>query len=122
MGYQMTRHNRFARTRDVTMVTAAVVTATGAVPNSSYELGDQGTLRLNAVATAVGGTTPSITLTLETSPDNATWTTVAAFAAVTANGTVRKIFTGLDRFVRLNATAVTGTTPTGTFTVSGESC
>ena len=123
MGYEMKRNGRWARTRDVTLVSGAVTTATGAVANSSYELGDQNTLRLTLNATAVSGTTPSVTVTVETSADGSTnWQTVASFAAVTAVSSQRKVFTGLDRFVRLNATAVSGTTPSVTYTVSGESC
>lgn len=126
MGYQMQRNLRFAETRDQVFNAggaAFVTTATGVVTNSTLELGDANTLRLNLIASAVTGTTPSVTVTLETSADGSTgWTAVGAFAAVTAAGTTRKIFTGLDRFVRLNATTVTGTTPSVTYTVSGESC
>lgn len=122
MGYS-TSNGRYARTRDVSLASAVVVTATGVLAGSTKELGDQGTLRLTQTASAVGGTTPSVTVTLETSADGSTgWTAVAAFTAVTANGSQRKVFTGLDRFVRLNATAVTGTdTPTATLAVTGES-
>lgn len=120
MGYEM-KNGRYARTRSVTVVTAAVTTATGAVANSVQELGDQNTARLTLNATAVSGTTPSVTVTVETSADGSTgWTSVGAFAAVTAVSSQRKVFTGLDRFIRLNATAVTGTTPSVTYTVSGE--
>lgn len=126
MTYQMARGNRTAATLDQVFNAggaAFVTTATGVVANSVLEIGDQSTLRLNAVATAVTGTTPSVTLTLETSADGSTgWTAVSTFPAITAAGTVRKIFTGLDRFVRLNATTVSGTTPSATYTVSGESC
>lgn len=124
MGYQMAQGNRYARTRDVAFNAGAsfTTTATGAVAGSTYEIGDQSTLRLTLAASAVSGTTPSVTITVETSADGSTgWTSVGAFAAQTAVGSQRKIFTGLDRFVRLNATAVSGTTPSVTYTVSGES-
>ncbi|MDP8971208.1 MAG: hypothetical protein M3N52_12085 [Actinomycetota bacterium] len=121
MGYS-TQAGRYARTRDVRLANAVTVSAVGVLPNSTWELGDQGTLRLTLTAANVGGTTPSITITLETSADGvAGWSAVGAFAAVTADGTQRKIFAGLDRFVRLNATTVTGTAPTASITVDGES-
>lgn len=103
---------------DVALLKAAVVTATG-TGSVVLDTINKSTLRLQAVAAAVAGTTPSITLKVQTSPDKTTWTDVASFTAITANGTSRKIFTGLDRYCRL-AWTVTGTTPTGTLTVDGE--
>src|SRR3954454_4863143 len=94
--------------------TVATTSATGpAVPSGAYN-----TLRLVVATTAVSGTTPSMTVTIETSADGSTgWTSVGAFAAVTTVTTVRKVVSGLDRFVRANY-AITGTTPSFTFTVS----
>ncbi len=122
MGYT-TAGNRYAGTEDVTLASAGTVTtATGVIADSTKELGDKGTLRLNLAVTAVAGTSPSMTLTLETSPDGSTgWVSVAAFTAATAVSSQRKVFTGLDRFVRLNVTAFSGSaTPSVTHGVSGE--
>jgi hypothetical protein len=120
MGYQM-GNGRYARTNAVTLASAVTVTATGALAGSTVELGDLAVLRLNLTAASIGGTSPSITVTVETSADGSTgWTSVGAFTAVTANGTQRKVLAGLDRFVRLNATAVTGAGATASLTVSGE--
>lgn len=119
--YQMA-NGRYARTQDVTLASAVTSTATGAVAGSTLELGDKASVRLTLACSAVAGTNPSVTVTLETSESGTGgWVAVAAFAAVTGAGTQRKMFSGLDRFVRLNVTAVTGTdTPSATYTVSGE--
>ncbi len=69
--------------------------------------------------TAIGGTTPSYTVTLQGSPDPedvadgaAVWYAIHAFAALTANGTEDKKFTG-QTFSRMRLSIViTGTDPT----------
>lgn len=82
------------------------------------EVAGGGTLRLDLVTTVAAA---SATVTIQTSFDNGVtdaWRTVAAFPAQTANGTVRQVFSGLDRWVRANLTALT-TGPT-TVSISGE--
>lgn len=81
--------------------------------------GDRATLRLTLDVTAVSGTGPSLTVTIEHSSDGATWSAHSSFAAVTAVGTARKVFSGLDRYVR-TTWAISGITPSFTFVVSGE--
>lgn len=77
------------------------------------------TVRLTLDVAAVAGTTPSMTVNVQTSDDGATWTTLGSFPAVTAAGKVRRAFAGLDRYVRATTT-ITGTTPSFTFGLSGE--
>lgn len=77
------------------------------------------TARLMLAVTAASGTTPSMTVTIEHSPDGATWAAHTAFPAVTAVGATRRVLSGLDRFIRATW-SVTGTTPSFTFTVAGE--
>jgi hypothetical protein len=60
-----------------------------------------------------------MTVTVQTSPDNATWNNVASLAAITGVSQLQQAFSGLDRFVRLSY-AISGTTPSFTFTTSGE--
>lgn len=70
--------------------------------------------------TAVGGTTPSMTLTLETSTDGlAGWSAVGAFAAKTAVSNERKVFVGLDNYIRWTWT-ISGTTPSLTFSCAAS--
>lgn len=85
-----------------------------AVPSSNYT-----TLRLTLAVSAVGGTTPSMTVNVQTSDDGATWNTLASFPAVTAAGSTRRTFAGVDRYVRATTT-ITGTTPSFTFGLTGE--
>lgn len=121
MGYQQ-KDGRYARTRDVAFK-GIVATVAGALAATVTELGEFTTLRLTLNATAVSGTTPSATVTVETSPDGSTgWVAVGSFTAVTAVGSQRKVFAGCDRFYRLNVTAVSGTTPSVTFDVTGDAC
>lgn len=105
---------------DVALIPAGtVVTATGSGP--TLELDNRNTLRVQSVVTAVSGTSPSVTVQLQTSHDGATWASLgSAFTAQTAaNDSGVKLFSPIDRFVRANYT-VTGTTPSLTFGVYGE--
>ena len=107
---------------DVALVPAGtVVTATGAGVGIEYD--DRDIFRGQSVVTAATGTSPSITVSIDTSYDNGVtdpWRSVAAFAAQTAaNTTARKSFPGLDRWVRASWT-VSGTTPSVTFGVLGD--
>jgi hypothetical protein len=68
--------------------------------------------------TAAAGTTPSMTVTVETSGDGATWSPLGSFPAVTGAGVSRRTFSGLDNFVRASW-AVTGTGPSFTATLTG---
>ena len=118
MGYSMA-NGRWANTIDTTVLPAGTVYTT-TTQGAAVEIGDRGTAALDLAITAVSGTTPSMTVTIETSKDGSTnWQTVAAYAAQTTTGTTRKVFAGLDRFVRANC-AVSGTTPSFTFGISGE--
>ena len=99
---------------------SAVITATGQTPG--VEIAGHGDIRLDLVISAATGTTPSDTITIQTSFDNGvtdTWRTVAAIPAQTAAGTVRQCFSGCDRWVRASH-VITGTTPSFTYSLSGE--
>jgi phage gp36-like protein len=70
--------------------------------------------------TAVTGTaTPTLAVTVETSLDGTTWYAAGAFPAITAPGRQVVRFANLKRYVRATW-AVTGTTPSFTFGVSGD--
>lgn len=94
------------------------VAAVGPVAGGGVEVSGNGVMRLDLVTTVNAA---SATVTIQTSFDNGVtdaWRTVASFPAQTANGTVRQVFSGLDRWVRANVTVLT-TGPT-TISVSGE--
>lgn len=113
------KSGQFADTHEIAVVSGNI-TATTTGP--AIELGDRGTLRLDLNVLAVSGTTPSLTVAIETSKDGLTnWQPVGNFTAATAAGVTRKIFSGIDRHVRVVET-VTGTTPSFSRIVSGEAC
>lgn len=101
----------------VTLVAPGTRTAGGS--GSGVAVGEAATLRVDCAVTAVAGTTPSLTVVLEHSPDNTTWSQHSSFTVVTATGVQRKVAGGLDRYIRCSWT-ITGTTPSATFSVAGE--
>jgi hypothetical protein len=116
MGYSM-QNGRFANTLDVTFVNGAT---TATASSTAIELGDRGVVRVDVTVSVATGTTPSNTISLDTSKDGVTaWSTIASFTAITAAGTARKVFSGCDRFVRITET-ITGTTPSFTRVITGE--
>lgn len=96
---------------------AQVVTATGAqsaalVPAEGYD-----ECLVFVTAAAMGGTTPSFTPTLQSSPDGVTWYDHTAGSAMTANGSQVIKATNIGPNVRVNYT-VSGTTPTAQLTTT----
>ena len=106
---------------DVLVPAGTVATASGV--GAGFELDDKDQWRGQVTVTAASGTTPSLTVNVQTSHDNGAtdaWRTVASFAALTAAGSSPwNDFAGLDRWVRATWT-ITGTTPSFTFGVAGE--
>ena len=101
----------------VVLVPTGARTANGTGPTVPTLNG--GTLRLDLTIDAIAGTTPTITVAVEHSPNGTQWSPLGAFAAATAVGTQRLVRSGLDRYVRATWT-VGGTTPAVTFSVTGE--
>lgn len=112
-----TRTGLYVNSEDVTLASPAAHTASGT--GDAVELGPFTTLRLVVTTSAVSGTTPTLDLTVETSHDGSTWRSHGTLAQITATGTQRKSFGGLDRYARL-AWTVGGTTPSFTFGVTAE--
>lgn len=116
MGYN-TANGRYANTLAVSFG-SATLTATAA--SNVIELGDRNSLRLDLVISAASGTSPTLDIAVQTSPDGTTWTTVASFSQQTTTTTgVHKLFGPIDRFVRCN-NVLGGTTPSFTFQITGE--
>jgi hypothetical protein len=131
MGYQKA-NGRWAATRviDLNVVNgefgdpapaAVPTTKTITVNGASVELGDCTQVRLTLNVTAASGTTPTLDVKLQGSPDGATWVDItgATFAQKTVVASERKVFVGIDRFVRAVYT-IAGTTPSFTYTLAGE--
>jgi hypothetical protein len=108
------------RAGGVGVLGAAQTGVTGAGNTAAIEVGARHTLRLRLDVTAASGTTPSLTVNVQTSADGSTWYLVGSFAAKTAVSAESKAFSGLDRFVRLQWAAPSGTTPNFSFNVTGE--
>src|SRR5262245_15758513 len=101
--------------RGVTLLTSAARTASGQGEGTSAAAGfREGNVLLDI--TAVSGTTPSLTVTAETSADGTTWFTHTAFTAKTATGRDILKLGNLGSFVRMSYT-ISGTTPSFTFSV-----
>lgn len=101
----------------VTLAPPAARAGSGSGP--ALAVGSAATLRVDLAVTAVSGATPSLTVTLEHSPDGTSWTTHSTFNAATAAGVQRKVASGLDRYIRCSWTT-SGTTPNFTFSIAGE--
>ena len=116
-----TSQNQLARGSDVTVLASGALTTSG--NSSGMDVGGAGTLRCQVQVSAVSGTTPSVTVTVQTSHDNGAtdaWRTAgSAFGALTAVGNSPWQAFAVDRYVRVSYT-VSGTTPSLTTTVVGE--
>ncbi len=101
-----------------TPLSGVVITASGVSP--ALGILNTATVNLELVVTAVGGTTPSLTVAVQWSDNGVDFaavdTTPDTFAAITAAGNVVKQFAAKGPYFRLVYT-VTGTTPTFTLTV-----
>lgn len=108
---------RYVYTEQAPSLPSAARTASGA--GTAVDSGAANVVRgLTLAVTASSGTTPTLDARLETSHDNAAWVTVGSFAQKTGAASETKLFSGLDRYVRV-AWTVGGTTPSFTFSVSG---
>ncbi len=101
--------------RAITLLPSAARTSSGSGDGSSVaaELREANVL---LDVTAVSGTTPSLTVTLETSADGTSWFTHTAFTAKTAAGKDALKLANLGSYVRVSY-AISGTTPSFTFSV-----
>lgn len=99
--------------RAITLLPSAARTVSGASDGTSAAAEfREGNVLLDI--TAVSGTAPSLTVTLETSADGLSWFPHTAFAAKTAAGKDALKLANLGSFVRA-AYAISGTTPSFTF-------
>lgn len=106
----------------VSVLTSAARTATG--QSAAQIVGRQPeTIAVFLNVTAVSGTTPSMTVSLECSVDGGTtWFTVKSGTAITAVGKqvlVAQLSDGVTPVYRLNY-ALSGTTPSFTFTATAN--
>ena len=115
MGYS-TKSGRWANTVDLMLAASAARTANG--NGNVAEPGDRGVARLTLNITAASGTSPTLNVTVQTSHDGVTWRSAGSFTQATGVSVQRATF-NIDRFVRATWT-VGGTTPSFTFSLTGE--
>lgn len=112
----MARRRYFPAKYQETIVPSAARTTNGsgtAVQGWARGAGAQSKLDV----TAASGTTPQLTVFIEDSPDNSTWTVRDTFGVKTGiSNEVRALPAGLDVYQRARWT-ITGTTPSFTFSV-----
>lgn len=114
-------HHSGTYSQDVLVPDGTVITASGNSQTlGAYHAARQAIIQINV--TALGGTTPSITVNLQDSIDDGTnWNNVVSTSAITATGlTVLRvpITTPFSGLLRLNY-AVTGAAPSITLGVRG---
>jgi hypothetical protein len=116
-----TGQNQLSRGSDVTVLASGALTVTG--QSSAIDVGGAATLRAQVQVSAVSGTTPSVTVTIQTSHDAGVtdaWRTAgAAYSALTSVANSPWQCFAVDRYVRVSY-VVSGTTPSLTTTVVGE--
>lgn len=97
---------------------SAARTASGT--GASFNTDDADSFEGFLTVSAASGTAPTLDVRLETSVDGgASWTTVAAFAQITAAGSRSRVFGPLGDSCRW-AWTIAGTTPSFTFTITAE--
>lgn len=107
------------QTQQATALDSAAQTASGTasiglLPDSYVEL------NIYVAVTAVSGTSPSMTVTYQCSPDGATWYDHTSGAAITAaTNQVIKIASNAGKYGRLSY-AISGTSPSFTFSAVAE--
>src|SRR5437870_5085549 len=115
-----TAQNQVTRGADVTVLASGAVTTTGT--STGIDVGGAGTLRAQVQVSAVSGTSPSITVTIQTSHDAGVtdaWRTAgAAYSAITSVANSPYQCFAVDRYVRVSYT-VSGTTPSLTVAIVG---
>jgi hypothetical protein len=121
MGFHKS-NGEFADVDNLSVEAGVTRTATGS--SNAIDVGERSSACLELNVTAASGTSPTMTVAIETSKDGSgtglgAWRSVASFAAATGVTSERKSFAGLDRYVRATAT-IGGTTPSFTYSVSGD--
>lgn len=118
-------NGKFADTDEVIVFPETTITTATAVNGDAIEVGDRSCACLELVCSALTAS-DSLDVKIQTSKDASgsglgAWRDVAAFTQLTATGSERKSFSGLDRFIRA---VVDGTDAGGgisfTVKVSGE--
>ena len=102
------------RTRDILLYSG---TETTDGEGSSSNITDMARFIMYLIVSGLGGTSPTLTVTIQDSPDGDNWVNVGSFAVASAVGTIAlRPSASLGRYIRA-AWTLGGTTPTFTFDV-----
>jgi hypothetical protein len=111
----MPRRRYYPKTFQVYLATSAARTTSGSGTGTS---GLEAAQSAKLDVTAVSGTTPSLTVTIEESPNGSTgWVTRTSFAARSTTGSQIIALPRLNHAFLRATWAITGTTPSFTFSV-----
>lgn len=104
---------------DVSRTTASQ--GAGTVTSAAIACEEYGAAVLTLTTTAVSGTSPTLDVTVQTASDSAFTTpvSVGTFAQKTSATSERKIFTGLDSYMRFSSVVGGSATPTVTWGITG---
>lgn len=116
-GYQLESKKQHSGTDDVLLHNGTLTATTNGAAVDVRRSG----LALTLSVTAASGSTPTLDVAVQTRRDASdAWRAVGTFAQRTGVASERKCFAGCDRQVRVVST-LGGTTPSFTFSVSGDS-
>jgi hypothetical protein len=120
MSYIDPTSREYVEAKEVTFLASAARTAT--TSSDWIDIGSAHTLRVLLACTALSGTDETLDVSVTTRYDanDASPRTVGSFTQLTAAGTVRKEFAGLNRQVRVTATLGGTDTPSFTAAITGE--
>lgn len=97
---------------------AASSARTSSGTGASVDMGAATTAVLRLDVTAASGSSPTLAVTVQTSPDGTTWASLGTFATVSGAGAVERRFPGAAKLVRA-AWTIGGGSPSFTFTIAG---
>lgn len=103
------------KTRVISFLSSGTRTAATA-QSSSFEVSAYAEGQIFVDVTAKVGT-PTLDITVQTSPDNTTWYTHTTLSQITSTGQVRQAITNFGNYIRINY--VVGATTSITFSITG---
>lgn len=102
MGYHK-QDGVFADVKIASFFPQTMISSAATVTGPVVEVGDATMACLDLVCSSLTAS-DTVDAKIQTSKDGTTWRDVGAFAQLTASGSERKSFTGLDRFARASVT------------------
>jgi len=108
----------FKQTKDISFFAEAQLSGTGVSYSSGFDVSAYSELCAFVKVTAIGGTSPSLAITVQHSPDDVSYFDHSTMAAITATGNYYKSITEFAKWARLKYD-FSGTSPTIDMTIAG---